>query len=151
MKNKKLYIAADHAGYSFKQLLVKYIQEELKEFTLEDLGCQSSESVNYPDFAFKLSEKVAKENAAGILICGSGIGMSIAANKVNGIRAALVWDMTSARLSREHNNSNVLCLGARLIGEQTAKDCIKVWLNTEFLKGRHENRLELIHKRESHD
>lgn len=151
MKNKKLYIASDHAGYSFKQLMVKYIEENLKDFSLEDIGCHSPESVNYPDFAFQLSEKVAKENALGILICGSGIGMSIAANKVNGIRAALVWDMTSARLSKEHNNSNILCLGARLIGEQTAKDCIRVWLGTEFLKGRHENRLELIRKRESHD
>ena len=110
-----------------------------------DEGTYSKESCDYPEFARKVANLVAEKKAdKGILICGSGIGMSIAANKVKGIRAALCSETTSARLSREHNNSNILCLGQRLIGETMAFEIVETWLNTEFAGGRHQHRIDII-------
>jgi ribose 5-phosphate isomerase B len=137
----KVFIGADHAGLPLKKALVEQLK---KEFDLEDLGTYSEDSVHYPDFAKKVAERVANEKARGILVCGSGIGMSIAANKVPGIRAAMAWDVTSARLSRQHNDSNIVCMGARLIGPEVALEAARTWLTTEFQGGRHQVRIDLI-------
>ncbi|MFC1780461.1 ribose 5-phosphate isomerase B [Patescibacteria group bacterium] len=125
----KIFIASDHGGYKLKEV----IKEELKALgnKLEDLGTNSEESVDYPDFAQKLCKKVLDEKARGILICGTGIGMSIAANKFEGIRAAVCTDSYMAQMSKEHNDSNVLCLGARVMDEKSAKKIVKVWVKTE--------------------
>jgi ribose 5-phosphate isomerase B len=133
-------IASDHAGFDLKALL----KQELAALGFEplDLGTDSSSSVDYPDFADRLAEAVKAGKAKrGVLICGTGIGISIAANRHRHIRAAVVHDVTSARLSRLHNNANVLCLGARLVGTDVAKDCLKVFLTTDFEGGRHQNRV----------
>ncbi len=124
---KKVLIASDHAGVSLKAA----IQKALPDWSWIDLGPATSDSVDYPDFAEKLSSKIDHDEATqGILICGSGIGMSIAANKMPGIRAAVVENPIAARLSREHNAANVLCLGARFLGPEYAAEIAKVWLNT---------------------
>ena len=133
-------IGSDHAGFPLKKFLI----ETMPSIQWEDEGCYSLDSVDYPAIAKKVAMKVAAIKGRGILICGSGIGVSIAANKIPSIRAALVWDVTSARLSREHNDANILCLGGRLIGSEVAKEICSVWLATSFLKGRHEGRLQLI-------
>jgi len=111
----------------------------------EDFGCTCEESVDYPDYALPVAEKVAAgEFERGILVCGTGIGMSIAANKVPGIRCALVHDTFSAKATREHNNTNVLAMGERVIGPGLALDIVKIWLETEFQGGRHERRVDKI-------
>jgi ribose 5-phosphate isomerase B len=115
------------------------------EISYIDLGCECSTSVDYPDYALPVAEKVASgEVDRGILICGTGIGMSIAANKVKGIRCALVHDMFSAKATREHNDSNILTMGERVIGPGLAREIAKIWLTTEFEGGRHKNRLDKI-------
>lgn len=142
-----VYLGSDHAGMVLKAALLKHLSETFPETQFEDLGPQGTSSVDYPDYAQKVSEKVAGHSGArGILVCGSGIGMSIAANKIPGIRAALVWDATSARLSRQHNDANVLCLGERLLGVEVALEAARVWMSTEFLAGRHSRRVELLAK-----
>lgn len=141
---KKIYIASDHAGFALKKQLLA--AAELAEYSFEDLGCESESSTDYPTWAQLLSEKVAKEKGRGILICGSGIGMSMAANRKAGVRAAAVSSETAARLSRQHNDANVLCLGARLVGIAVAVGICRVWLTTEFEGGRHEKRVQLIEK-----
>lgn len=139
----KVAIASDHAGFDQKPELVEYLKS--KGYEVDDLGPDSDARVDYPDFA----EKVAKAVAAGtddygILICGTGIGMSMAANKVNGIRAAAVTMPKFAELSRQHNNANVLCLSARFVSAEINKECIDVFLNTDFEGGRHTGRVEKI-------
>jgi ribose 5-phosphate isomerase B len=133
-------IASDHAGFELKNLL----KAELSVMGFEplDMGAHGPVSVDYPDFANALAEAMAQGRAKrGVLICGSGIGMSIAANRHRHIRAALVHDGLGARLARQHNDANVLCLGARLVGSDVAKDCLRVFLTTDFEGGRHQNRV----------
>lgn len=141
----KIFIGSDHAGYLLKETLKNYLVQ--KEIEYKDLGTFSEESVNYPEFAYKVADGVSKDLAhLGILICGTGIGMSITANKIKNIRAAVVHNVETAKLSRLHNNANVLCLGARVLNEELALEILDVWLNTSFEGGRHENRINLITK-----
>lgn len=141
----KLYLANDHGGLEVKEQLKSYLAELVPDDSIEDLGCHNIESTDYPGYAHELARKVsASDNDRGILICGSGIGMSIAANRIAKARAALCWDVTSARLSRQHNNANVLCLGARLVGIEVLKEICQVWLNTDFEGGRHNRRVDAI-------
>jgi ribose 5-phosphate isomerase B len=140
MPKETIAIASDHAGFDLKAQL----KQELAAMGFEalDLGPESTASVDYPDFANRLAAALKDGQAKrGVLICGTGIGISIAANRHRHIRAGLVHDVTGARLTRQHNNANVLCLGARLIGADVAKDCLKVFLTTDFEGGRHENRV----------
>ncbi len=137
----KIFIGSDHGGFFLKEEIVSYL--EGKGHIIEDFGCTSADSVDYPDFAQKVCQAVLEEDAAqGILICGTGIGMSIAANRFKGIRAALCHDAFTARMSREHNNANILCLGARVLGVSVVLDMIDVWLDTAFAGGRHAHRLQ---------
>lgn len=140
---KRILIASDHAGLLLKSALKK----SLTQWIWNDLGPFNSENVDYPDFAELLGQQIASGDAEqGILICGSGIGMSIVANKVPGVRAAVVENPVSARLSREHNDLNVLCLGSRLLGPEYAIEIAKVWLSTPFSADpRHIKRIEKIH------
>jgi len=140
---EKIFLASDHAGISLKAILKKQMEST---FECVDLGPQNTDSVNYPDFASTLCKKVLENQARGILICGSGIGMSMSANRFKGIRAALCHDVTSAELSRKHNDSNVLCLGERLTGVTVAQDILTAWLKTPFEGGRHKTRVELMDK-----
>ena len=141
----KIAIASDHAGFELKEL----IKKDLPELKLEDLGTYSSDSVDYPDFGIKLAESVANNTFdRGIVICGSGIGMSIAANKVKGIRAALCQTKEFAELSRRHNDANVLVLSGRFISHYLAKEIIEIWLSTPFEGGRHQRRIDKISKYE---
>lgn len=140
MPKEIIAIASDHAGFDLKA----QFKQELAAMGFEalDLGPDSTASVDYPDFANRLAAALKDGQAKrGVLICGTGIGISMAANRHRHIRAALVHDVTGARLTRQHNNANVLCLGARLIGADVAKDCLKVFLTTDFEGGRHENRV----------
>lgn len=149
MKARKLYLAADHAGFPLKEKLKKYLGQ--KGIVVRDLGTHSRRPVDYPDYARVLAEKVAKtKNSQGILICGTGIGMAIAANKVKGIRAALAYDKRSARLSRTDNHANVLALGGRFFSFEKAKEIVAVWLKTPFgSQSRHKKRVAKIKKIES--
>lgn len=137
-------IGSDHGGYDLKTEIIAFLKEA--GYSYRDFGCNDKKSVHYPDYAFKVSRAVVENNfECGILICGTGIGMSIAANKVNGIRAALCHDTFSARMTREHNNSNILTMGGRVIGVGLAIDIVKIWLNTEFSEEeRHIVRLKKI-------
>jgi len=139
-----IYVGSDHAGYSLKKILLESFKKDLPQFRFEDCGTHNESSCDYPDFAKKVAENVVQKQTRGILICGTGIGMSIAANKIDGVRAAEIWDATSARLSREHNNANVACIGARLVGPETALEACRTWLKTEFLGGRHQGRIDKI-------
>ena len=133
-------IASDHAGFDLKALL----KQELAALGFEplDLGTDSGNSVDYPDFADRLAGALKDGKAKrGVLICGTGIGISMAANRHRHVRAGVVHDVTSARLTRQHNNANVMCVGARLTGTDVAKDCLRVFLTTDFEGGRHQNRV----------
>ena len=139
----KIAIAADHGGFELKDSMVEYIKSIGNEVV--DLGTNSADSVDYPDYAKKVCEEIQQGNSdLGILICGTGIGMSLAANKFEGIRAACVSDVYSAKMSRNHNNANVLCIGARVIGDEVAKLIIKTFLENEFEAGRHQRRVDKI-------
>ncbi len=139
----KIAIASDHGGYHYKQILAAYLRE--KGHTVQDFGCHDENSVDYADFAIPAGEAVAAgQFERGILICGTGIGMSIAANKVRGVRCALCSEPVSARLTREHNNTNVLAMGERVIGIEMAKAIVDVWLETPFTGGRHQRRIGKI-------
>jgi ribose 5-phosphate isomerase B len=139
----KVAIASDHGGVNIRQEIIKLMDEMGIQY--EDLGAECGVSVDYPDYALPVAKKVATgEVDRGILVCGTGIGMSIAANKVEGIRCALVHDTFSAKATREHNDSNVLAMGERVIGPGLARDIAKIWLTTEFEGGRHENRVNKI-------
>ncbi len=135
----KIAIGCDHGGFNLKSTVVKILQEKNIEIT--DFGTNSSESVDYPDFAHKVANAVSTgEVCCGILICGTGIGMSICANKHKGVRATLCHDAYTAKMSREHNNSNLLCMGERVTGPGVAEDIVRIWLETDFAGGRHERR-----------
>lgn len=139
----KIAIASDHGGLKIRAELIELMKEMGLEY--QDFGPDSDASVDYPDFATPVAEKVASgEFDRGILVCGTGIGMSIAANKVEGIRAALVHDVFSAEATRAHNNSNILTMGERVIGPGLARQIAKVWLTTEFEGGRHQTRISKI-------
>lgn len=140
-KDMKILIASDHAGYDLKEAL----KGSFSDFTWIDLGPDSKDSVDYPDYAHKLANALTEGQAdLGVLICGSGIGISMAANRHKGVRAALCTNGLMARLSRQHNNANVLVLGERLTGIDVAKDCLDEFLKTEFEGGRHERRVNKI-------
>ena len=139
----KIAIGSDHGGFELKELVVTYLRENDHEVL--DCGCDSLESVDYPDFAEKVCFEVRSGVCeAGILICGTGIGMSIAANRHLEIRAALCHEAFTARMSREHNNANVLCIGARVVGSEIALDIVRTWVATDFAGGRHQRRLDKL-------
>jgi len=147
MKGKLIFLAADHGGFALKEKLKAYLLG--RGYGVRDLGAHSAERCDYPVFAFALARQVARTKAGrGILICKSGIGNSIAANRVRGVRAALCYNVKAARLSREHNDSNVLVLGSLFVNEQLARRIAGIWLNTGFQAGRHSRRLALIRKLE---
>ncbi len=139
-----LFIASDHGGFELKEEIKSFLSQ--KNILFDDLGTHTTESVNYPELAQKISQKVLENPSKnrGILLCGSGIGVSIAANRHKGIRAALVDSVTLAHLSREHNDANILCMGGRIIGKEVAFEIVTTFLNTEFQGGRHQTRVELI-------
>jgi ribose 5-phosphate isomerase B len=138
-------IGADHGGFNLKEI-IRLLVEELGH-EVQDMGCYSTASVDYPDLAKLVCEKVdAGTVDRGILICGTGIGMSMAANRYSHVRAALCHDNYTARMSREHNNANVLCMGERVIGSGVAEDIVRTWLALEFGGGRHRGRIELYSK-----
>ncbi|MCA1026360.1 ribose 5-phosphate isomerase B [Cytobacillus kochii] len=139
----KVAIASDHGGLNIRAEIKSLLEELNIEY--EDFGCECSTSVDYPDYALPVAEKVASgEFDKGILVCGTGIGMSIAANKVKGIRCALVHDTFSAKATRQHNDSNVLAMGERVIGPGLAREIAQVWLGTDYESGRHQNRIGKI-------
>ncbi len=136
-------IASDHAGFDLKSDLAEYMEDS--GYQILDLGTNGSDSVDYPDFAHALADALAQgKTIKGVLVCGSGIGISIAANRHEGVRAALIHDALGARMCRQHNNANVIVFGGRMIGPETAKDCLGIFLNTEFEGGRHARRLEKL-------
>ncbi|MDY0324468.1 MAG: ribose 5-phosphate isomerase B [Candidatus Carbobacillus sp.] len=147
----RIAIGSDHGGYTLKEQIKTFIVEELG-YEVIDVGCETCAkgvSVDYPDYAFSVTDFVKDGTAErGIAICGTGIGMSIAANKVPGIRAALVNDLYSARMSRAHNDANVLALGGRVVGPQIALEIVKIFLTTPYEGGRHDQRLKKIAERE---
>jgi len=148
VNNLKIALASDHAGFELKESIKDYMTEH----ELIDFGTHSTESMDYPDTGFKAAEAIAKgECERGILICGSGLGMSIVANKVKGIRAALCNSVELARLSRQHNDANILVLQGRFISHSLAKEIIKVWFSTEFDGGRHQRRIDKISRYEKGD
>lgn len=139
----KIAVCSDHGGFELKLRLIPFIEE--MGHTVTDFGCCSEASVDYPDMAFPMAEAVAAgEYERGIAICGTGIGVSICCNKVRGIRCALCSDVLSASLTRHHNDSNVLAMGGRIIGVETAKAIVKTWLAEPFDGGRHEGRIAKI-------
>ena len=141
----KISVASDHAGFEYKERLKELLKSLGHEVV--DFGCFSPDSSDYPDFAYPAAKAVGiGECERGIFICGTGVGVSIVANKVKGVRAANCCSVEEAKLSRQHNNANVLTFGARLISWELAKEIVKVWLETEFEGGRHERRVEKIHK-----
>ena len=136
----EILIASDHAGYKLKKILIQELQGEIK---FDDLGPFSEDSVDYPDYARKLSKKIdLKKDLLGVLICGSGIGMSMVANRFKNVRAALCINNKMSMLARQHNNANILVLGSRLISEQEAIKCLLVFLKTNYEGGRHQARLD---------
>lgn len=143
MNISKIYIASDHAGYEAK-IQVKSILENMGVLVI-DLGTDNAKnSVDYPDFAALVANSIKSNDEFGVLICGSGIGISIAANRFSHIRCALGHNATIARLSREHNDANVLCFGARVVGAEVIKDMVEVFFTTEFSGGRHQKRVEKL-------
>ena len=140
---KKIFISSDHAGYNLKELIKKKFK---KKYKFQDLGTNNSKnSVNYPDYAHKLCKKVGTNSKnMGILVCGSGIGMSMAANRHKKIRAAVCYSVKNTKLSRLHNNANIITLGSRLTKKNTAFKCIEVFVKTKFEGGRHKKRVNKI-------
>lgn len=140
----KIIVASDHAGFSLKVVVIEYLRSS--KYEVLDLGTDdATSSVDYPDYAKKVAKEVSSNSGTlGILLCGTGIGMSITANKFRGIRAASVSDTFSARMSRMHNNSNILCMGSRVVGNGLALDIVEAWLNAKFEGGRHANRVDKI-------
>ena len=139
---KNIVIASDHAGYDLKELIKTFLIKKKNKFV--DLGTKSKDSVDYPDFAHLLSKKIKKNKTIGILVCGSGTGMSITANRHKNVRAALCYDVKSAKLSRQHNNANVIAIGARLTKKNVALKCIDIFIKTKFIGGRHLRRINKI-------
>ena len=142
---KTIAIASDHGGYEYKETIKTFLAENFSDITIIDCGPSDTQSVDYPDFAQAASGKIDAGEADGmILICGTGIGISIAANRYESVRAALCTDVTMARLTREHNNANGLALGQRIIGIETALDIVRTFVTTEFEGGRHQRRIDKI-------
>ena len=139
----KIAVGSDHAGYLLKTKVLQYLTDIGVEFT--DMGCYSEESVDYPDYALKVAKSVASgEYDKGIFVCGTGIGISIAANKVKGIRCALCYNANTAELTRKHNDANIVAFGGRVIEEETMKQIVHAFLNTDFEGGRHQRRVDKI-------
>jgi ribose 5-phosphate isomerase B len=146
----KIAIASDHAGYEEKERLKPLLDEMGIQY--EDLGTVSPESVDYPEYARRVGEEVARGNVEqGLLVCGSGTGMAIAANKVPGVRAAVAWNEETARLAREHNDANVLSLGARVTPADELPKIVRAWFDAKFAGGRHERRVETIREIEQEE
>ena len=142
---KKIAIASDHGGFDLKESIIAHLLN--KDWKVNDLGPYSGDSVDYPDFGIKLAEEVSgKKVERGIVICGTGIGMSIVVNRFPGIRGTLCSDLFTAKLCREHNDSNVLVMGGRVIGKGLAAEIVNTWLNTPFEGGRHQRRLDKINQ-----
>ena len=140
---KKIFISSDHAGFSLKEIIKKYLSKKKVKFY--DLGPYNNNKVDYPDFAHKVAKKVRiKKNYIGILVCGSGMGMNIAANRHKNIRAAQCFNLKSTKLSRLHNDANIITLGSRLLTKKNALSCVNVFLNTRFEGGRHSKRIKKI-------
>lgn len=138
-----IVIASDHAGYSLKEAVKKYLEEKNIEY--KDMGTNSTESVDYPEYAHKLCCEIQEGRAEkGILVCGTGIGMSMVANKHKGIRAACVSDTFSAKATRQHNDANVICFGERVVGQGLAFQLVDAFLGTEYEGGRHQRRVDLV-------
>ena len=145
MPQQTVAIASDHAGFRMKSVLRAELERAGHQVV--DLGTDSEESVDYPDFGFALADALGKNEAdAGVLVCGSGIGISIAANRHPKVRAALVHDALGAKMCRLHNDANVICFGGRMIGEEVAKDCLNIFLETTFEGGRHARRVEKLNR-----
>jgi ribose 5-phosphate isomerase B len=145
MAGATIAVASDHAGFDLKEILKRDLQEAGHDVL--DLGTNSTASVDYPDFGHAMAEAIASGRAGrGVVVCGTGIGISIAANRNPGVRAALAHDVTSARLSREHNDANVVAFGARVIGAEVAREALKVFLKTSFEGGRHGARVAKLSK-----
>ena len=139
----KIVIASDHGGFHLKQSILKLLDSQ--KIAYVDLGVSSEDSVDYPDYAAKVAESLAKgEVDGGILVCGTGIGMAIAANKYRGVRAAVVTDPFTAQMSKEHNDANVIALGGRVLDDAKAAAAVQAWLDAKFQAGRHQRRLEKI-------
>ena len=138
-----IYIGCDHGGYDLKLEILSFIKDELK-LEIKDMGCFSRDSVDYPDIARTVCDEINKNKGMGILICGTGIGISIAANKIDGIRCALCSEEYSAKMTRKHNDANVLALGGRTIGVELAKSIVETFFSTDFEGGRHQKRVEKI-------
>lgn len=141
----KIYIGNDHAGPEYVQEIITHLKD--KGFNVEHVGSFGDESVDYPDFGKKVAKNVVENNAMGVVICGTGIGISIAANKVDGAIAANCRDTDMAALSRQHNNANIIGIGARFVPIENAKKMLDVFFQTQFEGGRHERRVEKIHKK----
>ncbi|MBC8288370.1 MAG: ribose 5-phosphate isomerase B [Nitrospinae bacterium] len=142
---KKIAIASDHGGFDLKESIMAYLLNA--GWDVDDLGPHSGDSVDYPDYGIKLAEAVAEKKVArGIVICGTGIGMSIVVNRYPGIRGTLCADLYTAKLCREHNDSNILIMGGRVIGKGLAAEIVNTWLNTPFEGGRHQRRLDKINQ-----
>ena len=143
-----IILANDHAGTSLKNEIKKVLEN--KGYSVINLGCDTDESVDYPDYAHPLAEKISNnENFKGIIICGSGIGVSMSANKHKGVRSALCWNKETAKLSRSHNNANVLSLPARFLETKEAIEIVEIFLHTDFEGGRHQRRVDKINKKDS--
>ena len=140
--NRKIILASDHAGFKLKEVIKNFLIK--KRINITDLGTSNSNSVDYPYYAHLLSKKIKKNNQLGILVCGSGIGMDMAANRHKNVRAALCYDVKSAKLSRLHNNANVMTLGARLTKQNVALKCVNIFIKTNFEGGRHLRRVNKI-------
>lgn len=139
----RIAVGSDHAGFSMKESLAQRLRELGHDVV--DCGTYSSERVDYPDFGAAVGRAVTSGGAeGGVCVCGSGIGIGMAANKIAGVRAATVWDATSARLAREHNDANVICVGERLVGPEVAAEAVQAWLDAEFEGGRHVARVKKI-------
>lgn len=140
----KIYLASDHAAYQLKEEIKNYLAN--KGFSYEDLGTHTPASANWAEYGAKAARKVSKdpEHSRGIILCGSGIGMSIVSNKFKNVRAALCNDVHAAEMSRKHNNANVLNIGARVVDHETAIQIVEIWLNTPFEAGRHQERLDYL-------
>lgn len=143
MKPRRIALGCDHAGYAYKEMIKKHLENT--GFVVNDFGTHSTDSVDYPDFVHPNAYSVENgTNDAGILVCGSANGVAITANKHAGIRAAIAWQEELARLARQHNNANILCLPARFMSEQEAIRCVEAFLSTDFEGGRHEQRVRKI-------
>ena len=140
--SNKIFIGSDHGGFELKAKIINYISG--LGYKVEDVGCNSNDSCDYPIYGKEVAKKVAKGEGLGILICGTGIGMSVVANRNTGIRAALCLNGYMAKMAKKHNNANILVLGARVLGEGLAMDIVDIWLNTDFEGGRHQKRLDMI-------